>query len=143
MGVLAVLAIVGGWIQIPHVTDGLDKFLEPTFADSTLHLAQPSNGLLWFGMVLGTVLGLAGIAIAYKLWVLSPEIPGRLDLVVVEALDGVVEREHHDQQVGIGEAGIEGDVEADAADPLPVLRHQLARQRVIDARLDIEQALLR
>ena len=34
MGALAVLAIIGGFVQIPGVTDGLHHFLEPTFADS-------------------------------------------------------------------------------------------------------------
>jgi NADH-quinone oxidoreductase subunit L len=77
MGTLALLAIVGGWIQIPKVTHGLESFLEPTFADS-LHQAGPSDGLVYFGMILGAAVGVAGIAIAYKLWVLSPEIPGRL-----------------------------------------------------------------
>lgn len=71
MGVLALLAIVGGAVQVPWVTDALEKFLEPTFADSTLHL-DPSNGLTAFGLVLGTVLGLAGIYIAYTVWVVKP-----------------------------------------------------------------------
>ena len=34
MGALAVLATIGGLVQIPGVTDGLHNFLEPTFADS-------------------------------------------------------------------------------------------------------------
>ena len=36
MGTLALLAIVGGVIQIPGVDDGVTKFLAPTFADSRL-----------------------------------------------------------------------------------------------------------
>ena len=31
-----------------------------------------ADGLLVFGLVLGTVLGLAGIAIAYRVWVAAP-----------------------------------------------------------------------
>ena len=30
------------------------------------------TGCSWFGLVLGTVLGLAGIAIAYRVWVARP-----------------------------------------------------------------------
>ena len=41
------------------------------FADSTLHL-DPSDALTAFGLVLGTVLGLAGIYIAYRVWVVQP-----------------------------------------------------------------------
>ena len=44
MGVLAVLAIVGGFLQIPGVTDALHHFLEPTFADSQLYAQlEPSR----------------------------------------------------------------------------------------------------
>jgi NADH-quinone oxidoreductase subunit L len=71
MSVLALLAIVGGIVGIPKTTTWLDKFLAPTFADSTVHL-HPSNGLLAFGLILGAVIGLAGIAIAYYVWVLRP-----------------------------------------------------------------------
>ena len=56
MGLLAVLAVVGGLVQVPWVDTALEKFLEPTFADSTLHL-DPSDALTAFGLVLGTVLG--------------------------------------------------------------------------------------
>jgi NADH-quinone oxidoreductase subunit L len=67
MGALAVLATIGGVVGIPHVTTWLDRFLEPTFADSTIHV-QTSDGKLWFGFVLGAVLGLGGIFIAYTIW---------------------------------------------------------------------------
>ena len=33
---------------------------------------SPSDALLWLGLVLGAVLGLAGIAIAYRIWVRRP-----------------------------------------------------------------------
>jgi NADH-quinone oxidoreductase subunit L len=71
MGVLAVLAVIGGVLQIPWVDSALEKFLDPTFADSRLHL-DPSNGLTAFGLVLGTVLGLGGIYTAYVVWVARP-----------------------------------------------------------------------
>jgi NADH-quinone oxidoreductase subunit L len=71
MSMLAVLAVIGGALQIPWVDSALEKFLDPSFADSSLHL-DPSNGLVAFGLVLGTVLGLAGIYTAYVVWVLRP-----------------------------------------------------------------------
>ncbi len=77
MGVLALLAIVGGAVQIPGVTKGLEHFLEPTFADSALKL-HPSGTLTAFGLALGTVLGLAGIAIAYVIWVARPGTSARV-----------------------------------------------------------------
>jgi NADH-quinone oxidoreductase subunit L len=71
MGALAFLATLGGLLQVPWVDTEVGKFLDPSFADSTLHL-DPSNGLIAFGLALGTVLGVAGIYIAYRVWVLQP-----------------------------------------------------------------------
>ena len=71
MGVLAVLAVVGGLLQVPGVTHAIEHFLDPTFADSTLEL-DPSTGLTVFGLVLGAVLGVGGIAIAHRIWVVQP-----------------------------------------------------------------------
>jgi NADH-quinone oxidoreductase subunit L len=71
MSVLAVLTVIGGVLQIPFVTSALEKFLDPTFADSQLDLA-PSDGLITFGLVLGTVLAFAGIYTAYVVWVARP-----------------------------------------------------------------------
>jgi NADH-quinone oxidoreductase subunit L len=73
MSVLAFLAVVGGIVGIPKTTTWLQTFLAPTFADSTIHL-HPSNTLLAVGLVLGTVVGLAGIAIAWVVWVARPGI---------------------------------------------------------------------
>ena len=71
MSVLALLATVGGIVAIPNTTRWLDHFLAPTFADSTL-LSHPSNGLLYFGLALGTVVSLVSIATAYFVWVARP-----------------------------------------------------------------------
>ncbi|HKE81599.1 MAG TPA: NADH-quinone oxidoreductase subunit L [Solirubrobacteraceae bacterium] len=71
MSVLAVLAIIGGLLQIPFVTDALGHFLDPTFADSNLDLS-PSDGLVVVGLILGAGLSLLGIWIAYVVWVKRP-----------------------------------------------------------------------
>jgi NADH-quinone oxidoreductase subunit L len=68
MGPLALLAIVAGALQIPGVSHAIETFLEPTFADSH-HLGDvPSEGAEWLGLAVGTVLGIAGIALAYFLY---------------------------------------------------------------------------
>jgi NADH-quinone oxidoreductase subunit L len=72
MSLLALGAIGAGLIQIPEVDDVVTKFLEPAFAGSTLYTVHTKDGLLVFGLILGTVLGLAGIAIAYRIWVTAP-----------------------------------------------------------------------
>jgi NADH-quinone oxidoreductase subunit L len=67
MGLLAVLATVGGIVLIPKTTTWLDTFLEPTFT-SGASVHHPSDGLIFFGLALGAVLGIAGIFIAYRIW---------------------------------------------------------------------------
>ena len=72
MGTLALLAVIGGVLQIPGVDDGVTKFLAPTFADSRLAHAQVATGPAWIGLVIGAAIAVAGIGIAYRVWVLAP-----------------------------------------------------------------------
>ncbi|HEX4466857.1 MAG TPA: NADH-quinone oxidoreductase subunit L [Solirubrobacteraceae bacterium] len=74
MGVLAIGAIGSGLVQIPKVDFVIDDFLRPSFADSKLYEPHTKNGLLVFGLCLGTALALAGIALAYRIWVKRPEL---------------------------------------------------------------------
>jgi NADH-quinone oxidoreductase subunit L len=73
MGTLAVLAVIGGVIQIPGVDAGIERFLEPTFADS--HFSEPSTASAWTGLVIGALIAVGAIAIAYRLWVARPAVP--------------------------------------------------------------------
>jgi NADH-quinone oxidoreductase subunit L len=77
MSVLAVGAVGAGLVQIPEVDDVIVNFLRPTFAGSPLYEPHTRDGLLIFGLCLGTLLGLAGIAIAYRIWVREPAIATR------------------------------------------------------------------
>jgi NADH-quinone oxidoreductase subunit L len=72
MGLLAIGATVLGVLQIPMVTDVITKFLEPTFEHSKYVHEHPSDGFVWFGMILGTVVALTGISVAYFIWVKKP-----------------------------------------------------------------------
>src|SRR6202008_4381160 len=47
--------------------------LEPTFHDSALYEElAPSTALTWIGLLVGAVIALAGIWVAYQLWVRDP-----------------------------------------------------------------------
>jgi NADH-quinone oxidoreductase subunit L len=70
MSILAVLAVVGGIVQVPFVTDWLEHFLDPTFADVAHE--GPSDSLTVIGMVVATVVAAAGIYTAYVVWVARP-----------------------------------------------------------------------
>ena len=72
MGVLAVGAVGAGLVQIPKVDFVIEDFLRPSFASSTLYEPHTKNGLLVFGLGLGTALALIGIAIAHRIWVQRP-----------------------------------------------------------------------
>ncbi|MCP9488338.1 MAG: NADH-quinone oxidoreductase subunit L [Solirubrobacteraceae bacterium MAG38_C4-C5] len=79
MGTLALLAIVGGFLQIPKVTHLLDDFLEPTFADSIYFEAlSPSDAATFVGLGLGALIALAGIATAWLVWVREPGTPAKV-----------------------------------------------------------------
>jgi NADH-quinone oxidoreductase subunit L len=69
MGSLAVLAIIGGFLQIPGVSSELHTFLEPTFADSQLYgQLEPSTSNEWIGLVIGATIGIVGIGISWRLY---------------------------------------------------------------------------
>jgi NADH-quinone oxidoreductase subunit L len=78
MAALGVLSLVGGWVQIPGVTDVVDTFLEPTFEDSPFADQVPSDAAAWLGLLVGALMAAAGIALAYYLYVVAPGTTGRL-----------------------------------------------------------------
>jgi NADH-quinone oxidoreductase subunit L len=78
MSMLALLAIVGGVIQIPGVDNGITRFLAPTFANSRLAQLDPSSSTSWLGLVIGAAISVLGITIAYRIWVVQPGTSARL-----------------------------------------------------------------
>jgi NADH-quinone oxidoreductase subunit L len=78
MGILALLAVVGGVLQIPGVDASLNRFLEPTFADSHLARLDPSTGSAWVGLIIGAAVAIAGIGVAYRVWIAAPGTSARL-----------------------------------------------------------------
>jgi NADH-quinone oxidoreductase subunit L len=78
MGTLALLAIVGGLVQIPGVDDKVTQFLEPSFATSKFVHTEVPTRPAWVGLVIGALIALAGISIAYRLWIARPATPKTL-----------------------------------------------------------------
>ncbi|MGH2910558.1 MAG: NADH-quinone oxidoreductase subunit L, partial [Solirubrobacteraceae bacterium] len=78
MTILAILAIIGGYIEIPGVDSGIARFLAPSFATSRLAGLAPSTGSAWIGLIIGTLVGLSGIFVAYVFYVRQTEAPARL-----------------------------------------------------------------
>jgi NADH-quinone oxidoreductase subunit L len=78
MAVLAFGALFAGLVQIPGVDGVVGKFLDPVFEDLTLSHVHPSVGAEWVGLAIGAAISLAGIGIAYFLYVARPEMPAAL-----------------------------------------------------------------
>jgi NADH-quinone oxidoreductase subunit L len=78
MGSLGFFALFAGFIQVPGVDDVVHKFLAPSFARSPFESIEPSTGASWEGLAIGTLIALAGIWIAYQLYVVRPGTTARL-----------------------------------------------------------------
>ena len=63
---------------MPGLDDTITRFLEPVFADSPLAAIHPSVAASWAGLGIGAAISLAGIGIAYWLYVVRPETPAAL-----------------------------------------------------------------
>ncbi|HEX5988867.1 MAG TPA: NADH-quinone oxidoreductase subunit L [Solirubrobacterales bacterium] len=79
MGVLAVLALVGGLVQIPGRDEVIEKWLDPTFEASALADIHPSLAQDYVGLGIGGFIALAGIGVAYLLYVSRPQLPRALE----------------------------------------------------------------
>jgi NADH-quinone oxidoreductase subunit L len=78
MAVLAFGALFAGLIQVPGVDNVIANFLDPVFEDSPLTAIHPSTAASWIGLAIGAAVSLAGIGIAYGLYVARPELPAKL-----------------------------------------------------------------
>ena len=74
MTLLAILAIVGGLIQLPGIDDVITNFLSSSLVHTPLASAadQPSTNHDWIGLVIGAIIGLVGITLAYGIYVRRP-----------------------------------------------------------------------
>jgi NADH-quinone oxidoreductase subunit L len=78
MSILALGSVGAGLLQIPKVDFVVDDFLRPAFGDSSLYATHTRNWLLITGLAIGTALALAGVAVAYRIWVRRPSIAAAL-----------------------------------------------------------------
>jgi len=80
--VLAVLAFLGGYVGLPHFLGGsaLESFLSPVFAEEGTHVAEAGAhaanvGLEVAFLGISVVVALAGIGLAYFMYVARPTVP--------------------------------------------------------------------
>jgi NADH-quinone oxidoreductase subunit L len=74
VGVLAVLTLVGGWLEVPGGWNAVETWLEPSAA-SLLH---PEGWMEVLSPILSVGAALAGIFLAWRLWGTRCDVPARL-----------------------------------------------------------------
>ncbi len=75
--ILAVLALVGGLIGLPHLS-AIEGFLEPVFAHEGGHAAETGGIVEWVLLAVSAVVAIVGIILAQYMYLLTPDLPGRL-----------------------------------------------------------------
>jgi NADH-quinone oxidoreductase subunit L len=78
MGLLAVLSVVAGALQVPGVTHVVENFLHPTFEDSRFADTEVSGTYEALALIVGAATALAGIGLAWLLYVRNPGATARL-----------------------------------------------------------------
>ena len=78
MSVLAVLSLLGGVVLIPGLTKTLEQFLHPSFEESQFAEMVPSASTEWVFGAIGGIVSIAGIALAYQVWMRQPGTTARL-----------------------------------------------------------------
>ncbi len=101
MSLLALGAIVAGFLQIPRVTSVIDKFLAPSFADSRLYDIHTKTANLDVGLILSTVIGLTGIFIAYQVWIKHPGSSARIQARFHAVYELLIHKWYFDEAIDI------------------------------------------
>jgi len=102
MGTLAVLAVIGGVLEIPGVDHVISTFLAPTFAGSHLAAAGPSNSRAWIGLIIGAIVGAFGITLAYRIYVAAPGTSARLQARLGPLHTFLVNKWYFDEAIDYG-----------------------------------------
>jgi NADH-quinone oxidoreductase subunit L len=98
--VLAVLAVVGGYVGLPQalgVGNAIDEFLHPVFADSAVVKAVGSAGLEWTLMLISVLAAALGVLTAYWFYVRNWGLAERLTKSVQWLYDLVYNKYYVDQ----------------------------------------------
>ena len=75
MIILAVLAVAGGYIGLPHLS-AIEAYLEPALHGAEAHAT--GGALEWVLLAVSAIVALGGVALAYYLYVVRPSVPARL-----------------------------------------------------------------
>jgi NADH-quinone oxidoreductase subunit L len=74
VGVLSVLSVIGGFLQVPWGWKLVDDWIEPVAQSAE----EATGATFTFSVVAATLLALAGIAVAWRLWGVASPVPERV-----------------------------------------------------------------
>ena len=72
VGILAVLAIVGGWLQVPYGWHAIRDWLDPVFADSLIAPLEATHAQETATIIVSVIAALGGIALAWYVFARDP-----------------------------------------------------------------------
>jgi NADH-quinone oxidoreductase subunit L len=99
MGLLGVGALFGGLLQIPGVNHVIETFFEGTFEESRFHETVPSESSAWLGLAVGGAISIAGIALAYFVYIARPGTTARLRERVAGVHDFLANKWYFDELI--------------------------------------------
>jgi NADH-quinone oxidoreductase subunit L len=72
VAILAILTIVGGWLQVPYGWHAVTDWLEPVFADSLVPPLEPTHAQETATIIVSLAAALVGIALAWYVFARDP-----------------------------------------------------------------------
>ena len=103
MTTLAILALVGGFVQIAGVDDLITKFLSSAFVHAPLASPahEPSTGSDWIGLIIGAIIGVVGITLAYGVYVRRPGTAARFQAALPWLHNFLVNKWYFDELIDV------------------------------------------
>ncbi|MCL5035239.1 MAG: NADH-quinone oxidoreductase subunit L [Bacteroidetes bacterium] len=100
---LGILSVIGGWIGIPAILGGgdtFDRFLEPVFENAqaampSLFVVEPSTEYIL--MSISVLLAVAGVYLAYRAYLKSPELSAKLKRAAGDMYDIILNKYYIDE----------------------------------------------
>jgi NADH-quinone oxidoreductase subunit L len=101
MSILGFGALFAGFIQIPGVDDVVHRFLHGSFLDSPLYEQGPSTSAAYHGLLIGGLISVLGIAIAYYAYLRRPGTTAALQKRFPWAHDFLEKKWYFDEAIDI------------------------------------------
>ena len=124
VGVLTVLVIIGGWLQVPYGWHAISDWLEPVFADSLIAPIEPTHAQETATIIVSVIAAFGGIALAWYVFARDPSRRARAAAAAPEARGLLEEAYRFDElydDLIIHPSSVAGERLRDVAEPVIVM----------------------